>query len=432
MSQNDDHHDYHDHQEDDDENVMPMDDSETGAEEPLTENERILMMAGARREHDQEQEEQNRARQATALIQTRSSTAAGQTIVGSIADPETQDRLIKLKEKADAAKQKELDHQKALLASTLVAGDPCVNILRGGKQCIRPADPDPAYGHMCRTCHYSRNTRELQKLSNLGERYEAKKRHKELKRQRDDAKAQEKERLIAIAQKKRESMLQKKRLKTLLFAPVAPKVYARPAAPGDAPSAVNADEEANNNNNNNNTVPVTALVACAECNGVLLVEKVMANQCDMCGVYAHQECRGAHLSRVHAPSAPVLSSAVVALPSRPRAQSSVSDDDGDDDGDLGIDLYKLNMADHLEEELAARSEELDPDYQEDDDEDEEDEDQMSVSDDDGDGDACVACLEAADPSNSAKCSSCGETLHHWAECIRDHSCSGTDTINIEK
>lgn len=458
-----------------------MDDSETGAEEPLPLQEQLLMMATARREHDREQEEYHRAQQATELIQNQSSTAAAQAILGSIADPETRDRLIKLKEKEDAARQKELERENAMLASSLIGGDPCVCCVAKGRKPPRPADP--AYGHMCRPCFYARNKKNLRGLSDQ-ERYEAKKRNKEDKRQRDEAKAQEQELLIAAAQKKRTTMLQKKRLKTLLFAPVPPVrpipttppkvVFARPApearalAPAMYAAPAPVPAICNNNNNNRSAADADAnsdsltFVACPECNNA--VEKVPANQCNFCGDHACPRCRDAHLSRVHpnAAAPPMLEGSSV----RPALPAPISSDSGD--GDLGIDLHKLNTADQREEELDALMEELDSDYQDDDqdngnddmsvssqdEEDDEEDDSFVVPDhapletfneqsdamdignsaDDANGDdhgnVCVACLEAADPSNATKCSSCGETLHHWAECIRDHSCPGVDSINI--
>jgi len=98
----------------------------------LTIQEQLSAMAAARREQDLQQEEQHRAQETAHLIKNHSSTAAAGNLLSSIADPEMRDRLIKLKEKEDADMRKKEDHDKAVVASTLVAGDTCVNILRGG------------------------------------------------------------------------------------------------------------------------------------------------------------------------------------------------------------------------------------------------------------------------------------------------------------
>lgn len=355
--------------------------------------ERVAELAARKREAEKVQNHQALEMAVQMDMENIDTNGAANKIVGEIQDLELRDKSLKILQDKVVKDAKDRDHELAQLATAIVAGDLCINLLRGNRQCTRPADPDPRYGDMCRQCCANRRRKDLSKLS-PNEKYLEKRKNFQLKRERDAEAAEEKERHVEMERQKRE----KKRARKLLLKKPRHSVVCTPSAPPAREMKMHsaASPMRANSFQDQHLVqvaerrfqPMAAMVA------------VAADENQHPNMQHHQQQLYEQQPQFHV-----------------RQQSKTFAYDQDSDDSFGLDLFSPNFEDEINAMDAeeAAEDENDEDYRSDD---------MDMGDEEVSSsdkvECCSVCLEDANLSNSFGCDRCGAIIHHYAHCIKDH------------
>lgn len=412
----------------------------------LTLVERLAEQAARKREAEKKQADQMIEAQVTAVLEQADTSVAAQQIIGSIQNPEERFKALKILEDTMAKEAKRCDHERAEIATAVIAGDLCVNIVRG-KQCTRPAESDPRYEDMCKQCHSNKGRLELSKLSDE-ERYEEKRRRQELKRERDAEAAEKKERLVQQAREKRQRLRARRTSSGYTAAAeqmsvpplqtefVAEQQLFQVANDRSQVIQLPSGEHLDLNMDLNMEAPSEGLSryeqqprsdAADFRSPILLPTSNIGMSVDQVLAANLQQSRsGATLPYtdpnvfvpsgqpqvLHQPQQQSNAYPNVGVQQQPGSAEPMDLDSSDES--LGIDLFGPNAdAEFNAYKLAQEmGEENDDEYEPE--EDEEDEEELDRQ------EFCAACDEAADETNSVACPKCETTIHHYAECINAH------------
>lgn len=183
----------------------------------------VAEQAAQKREAEKIRKDREVGDKINALLENAETTEAAHQMLESIYDLDLQEKARKICDAKIAESERQRDLQRAQIVTGVVAGELCVNLVRG-KPCIRPAELDPYFGDMCKQCFRNKERLATSKLSDV-EKHAEKLRRKERKRERDAEVAKEKESYIQREQAKR-----KRRRALKLKAPNASPTAASPAA----------------------------------------------------------------------------------------------------------------------------------------------------------------------------------------------------------